>query len=160
MALPFTHGVPIPAILFDSLEATLQASMRLLVKDIAASLRESDAPLWKAIKDKKVAPYIFEESADKDIDMRCPYMTQGGDTPAIIKPCGQPVIWSSGIRRCPEHAHSPIIRYPSRLPSVRILDHTPPMFVSEDNTVYDGEMNPVGQYDGATQNLYLFKVSE
>lgn len=158
MAIPFTHGVPIPAVLFDSLEATLQASMRLLVKDIAASLGESDAPLWKAIKERKVSPYIFEESADKDIDMRCPYMTLGDDTPMVIKPCGQPIVWSSGRQRCPHHLHSTIVTYPS--PNIMALDSSEPMFVSEDDKVYDGEMKPIGKYNKNTKTLWKFKVVE
>ena len=140
--------------------------MRILVKDIATTLGQPDAPLVKALKEQKVAPYIFEEAGDKDIEMRCSTQCQRPTAPRILQTCGQPVLWSSGVDRCAEHAFTTAASLPTTiasaggLPILRPLEQRPDLFVSEDNTVYDGEYKPVGTYMEHTQSLYLFEVAE
>lgn len=158
-------GAPIPGLIWSSLEDTLQANMRRLVKDIAATLGQPEAPLLQAIRSTTIRPYIFEEadSEGKEVDMRCDCLCQPPSSPLFIQRCGNPVLWSatSSIKRCAEHAYSTPMSY-NALPKLRALepvgDKKDRYFVSDDGTVYDIEYTPVGTYDREKNRLTLFTI--
>ena len=106
-----TKGAPIPSIIWSSLEDTLQANMRRLVKDIAATLGQPEGPLLQAIKSETIRPYLFEESADADIDMRCEFVCQTPETPLYIRPCARPISSHSRKSRSHDQNHYCPIRY-------------------------------------------------
>jgi hypothetical protein len=160
-------GAPVPGLIWSSLEDVLQANMRRLAKDIAATLGQPEAPLLQAIRATTIRPYIFEEaeSEDREVDMRCECLCQPPSSPLFIQRCGKPVLWSATgpVRRCAEHAYSAPVSY-SALPKLRALEpvgeEKDKYFVSEDGTVYNIEYTPVGTYDTATNRLTLFIVSQ
>jgi hypothetical protein len=152
--------VPIPAVIFDSLEDAINISIRLLVSDIAKTLGQPKAPLAEAIKRQRMSLYIYEEAADNPIDRRCRYMVQEGDTPNIIQPCGQPVVWSSKESRCAGHMYSPVITYPKCHRSMKPFDSNDGIFASDDNTLYNGKMEVIGHFNAESENRIIFQVSE
>lgn len=110
MAHPF-QTLPIPRILWDSLEATLMAQVNRLVKDIAETLDKPAKPLLDAIKKDKVTAYLWEEPEQDMLElsqMRCEALTRHPENPGIVCDCRQPIVWSGqshGARRCAEHLH-------------------------------------------------------
>jgi len=158
---PFTMGAPIPALIWSSLEAVLETNMRYLAKDIAKTLGQPEAPLLQAIKGQVIRPYIFDEAdTTKDIDMTCEYICQKPATPLFYQACGQPVLWSAaGTRRCVDHAYRAAAAPPSFLPVLTPLEDMP-LFVSEDDTVYDTSYTAVGTYDRRTKHVCIFCESQ
>ena len=154
-----TKGAPIPSIIWSSLEDTLQANMRRLVKDIAATLGQPEGPLLQAIKSETIRPYLFEESADADVDMRCEFVCQTPETPLYIRPCARPVMWPT--KRCAEHAYSITCAHRA-LPKLQALEPVEGAryFVSEDDTVYNAEYSAVGRYVRESKRLVLFSVGD
>ena len=157
MSSPFTLGAPIPAILWSSLEDVLEANMRRLVKNIAGALRQPHEPLLQAIQAHKIKPYIFEGGDDKEVDMRCTFLCQKPAAPLFCQPCGQPVLWSADTSRCAEHAYSKVGR--ASLPVLRPIEgEEEPLFVSEDDTVYNIYYEALGTYNRGAERLTLFRV--
>ena len=155
---PFSIGSPVPSLLWEAFQDALEGNMRRLAKDIAKTLLQPEAPLLAAIMTKTVRPYIFEETDDRELDMRCDYICQRPATPGVLQSCGQPVLWSSGISRCPEHVHSQ--QKGSTLPTVYPLDYEEPLYVTEDGTAYSAAEGFVarGRFDKERKRLTLFTV--
>ena len=153
-------GAPIPAILWSSLEDVLGTTMRLFAKDIAKTLGRPEAPLLQALKAETIRPYIFEESDDtKEIDMRCQIMCQKPDAPAFIQKCCEPVAWTSSSKRCLAHL-STKPPAPSSLPIMKRLEHEPPLYVSEDATVYSADGIATGQFLDGRLTLFCIEDDE
>jgi hypothetical protein len=152
--------VPIPAVIFDSLEDAINISIRLLVSDIAKTLGQPKAPLTEAIKRQRISFYIYEEAGNNPIDRRCRYMVQEGDTQNIIQPCGQPVVWSSKDSRCARHMYSPLITHAKCNRSMKPFDSNDGIFASDDNTLYNGKMEVIGYFNGESENRIIFQVTE
>lgn len=169
-ACPFQFGAPVPALLWESFEEVLRTNMRILVKDIAVTLGQPEAPLLEAIKAQTVKPYLFESvgsggAADAELDMRCTHLCQRPDAPAILQRCGQPVLWaaataSSGApHRCTEHLYAAPLPRPAGLARlVRIEGHA--LFHDSEGLVKDGSDRPKGRYDLQTKRLTLFELEE
>lgn len=162
MTAPFQLGVPVSGIIWNTLETALETSMRLLIKDIAKTLGQPEAPLLQAIRSEKVRPYIFEESDDtRDVEMRCPILCIKPDAHKFCQPCNQPVLWSLNAPRCAEHAYVEINATYSNLPALVPLEkgvHDELLYVSEDDTVYNTEYVAVGSYQRESKKLFLFEV--
>ena len=171
---PFSFGAPIPALLWESVEEAMRANMRILAKDIAATLGQPDAPLLEALRSATVKPYLFEESdQDKELDMRCDYLCQRPDAPSVIQRCQQPVFWNATdcpatVHRCTEHLYATPMPRPAGLMRLRSLemdgldaeDSTTSLFHAEDGTVLNGAGAARGLYDSGAKRLTLFVVEE
>jgi hypothetical protein len=169
-APPFKFGAPIPSLLWESVEDAMRTNMRLLAKDIAATLGQSEAPLLEALKKETVRPYLFEESdQSKELDMRCDYLCQRADAPLVVKQCGQPVFWNAttaGVHRCTEHLYSKNIHRPTVLEKWWAIDYkdeegvlpTPlTLFRNKQGEVFSGDGVLRGRYCRGSKRLVLFK---
>ncbi len=172
---PFQVGVPVPALLWDTFEEALRVNVRRLAKDIAGTLGTSDVPLLDALfKGPKgsVRPYLFEDdagiAAGQEVDMRCRHMCQRPDAPAILQPCGRPIVWATGAsakHRCAEHLYATptpaqkVASLPALVPLETSADADTPLFRSSDGTVYDSDYQPRGHYDLETKVLRIFELS-
>jgi hypothetical protein len=166
---PFQFGAPVPALLWESFEEVLRTNMRILVKDIATTLGQPEAPLLEAIKAQTVRPYLFEASSDADteLDMRCDFLCQRPDAPTILQRCGQPVLWcaataaagAGGIHRCTEHIYATAISRPAGLPRLLRLEGQP-LFHDAEGLVKNGSCQAKGRYCLETKRLTLFEVEE
>jgi hypothetical protein len=171
---PFSFGAPIPALLWESVEEAMRANMRILAKDIAATLGQPEAPLLDALRSATVKPYLFEEAdQDKELDMRCEFLCQRPDAPAVIQRCQQPVFWNAtdcpaGTHRCTEHLYATPMPRPAGLMRIRPLemdgvdaeDSATSLFRTEDDTVINGAGSTRGRYDANAKRLTLFVVEE
>lgn len=161
-ATPLTLGLPVDGLLYTVFESAVKASVRLLVKDIATAVGQPEDPLLKALKANQVRPYIFEEDAtEKEPDMRCTYVCQRPDQPAILQPCGQPVYWNAGCARCAEHLYAKATKPQGRLtPVQRIeeIDECRGLFVTGEGMVMNGAGEVVGTYYKESQRLIVFEV--
>ena len=128
-----------------------------LAKDVAVTLGKPDAPLIQALRGTTIRPYIFEGGEDTEVDMRCEFICQPPNTPLFCSPCGRPVLWSGGERRCAEHLYSK--RVVHTLPVVHPIEHEGgTLFVGDDDTVYNVEYVPIGIYERKKKLLTLFTV--
>ena len=161
-------GAPVPAILWESLQDSLQRSVRRLVKDVAKTIGVQEGSILDELfrsGDATIRPYLFEESDPKELECRCSYLVQHPDTPLLLEPCGQPILWSGGgseATACPEHfrAKPPLVS-PNLLSVQRLTgfcDAAEPLFVAEDGTVYDATLTVKGRYGKETKRLYLFEL--
>lgn len=155
---PFSLGVPIPAILWSSIEDVLETNMRMFAKDIAKTLERPEGALLHAIQAEKISPYILEESSEKEIDLRCQVLCIKPETPFFIQPCCHPIAWNSTTKRCIEHLSAKSPHVSQSLPVLRRLQHSPPLYVSEDSTVYSADNIAVGRY--SAEKLTLFVVDD
>ena len=161
--LPFTNlGIPIPSILWDTLEHTLQTNMERLAKDIAKCLEQPEQPLLLALKSQKVKPYIVELGEDtRDSDVRCDYVCQRGDSPKFLQACGQAVFWgATHVCRCAQHMYSIPESHPT-LPVLKLLtgiEHESPLFVAEDGTIYDNDYIAKGRV--TDDKIFLYSLVE
>jgi hypothetical protein len=138
-------SVPVPQVIWESLELTLSNVVRALTKDIAKSLGKSHEPLAKALSGKIKVHLVEEDAAE---DARCPFMCQHAETPAFLSPCGQPILW--GSTRCPAH----LVATEPKLRKMSALKHEDVLYgLEEDGTVYSGQGEPVGFYDGTRLTL-------
>ena len=81
---------PVPSYLWISLEATLQAESRKLVKEIAATLGQNEAALWKEVSKEKLSAYLVDMMDPTDESLQCIGFTLDG---IVQKPCTNPVIF-------------------------------------------------------------------
>jgi hypothetical protein len=161
---PFTLGVPVPSILWSSLEDVLTTNMRLFAKEVAKTLGKPEAPLLQALNAEKIRPYIFEPCEEtKEIDMCCDVLCVKPEAPYFLQPCRHPIVWNSTTRRCMEHLSYKPSAKPSSLPILKRLEHTvdgQPLYVSEDSTVYTANNVPVGQLIDGVLSLFCVEDAE
>ena len=159
----FTLGAQVPSMLWDSLEGALSANIHRLAKDIAKTLGREPGPLLTALKQKKVGIFVANESADRDIEMRCDYICRRPGT-ALIMACGQPILWSENVRRCPEHIYLAGAARPTGLTVLTRLSDTgsegQPLYYADDGTVYGADNVACGHYYPAAKRLVLFEVED
>jgi hypothetical protein len=89
-------SVPIPKLYWDTFQSALQSKVKRLAKEIATTLGESEQPLLKALLTEKVDALLFEEDGDEMIDlesMRCKHIQPTPENPAVLRRCGQPVVY-------------------------------------------------------------------
>jgi len=162
MSAPFSLGTPVPSILWSSLEDVLSTNMRLFAKDIAKSLGRPEAPLLQALSAEKIRPYIFEASEEtQEIDMCCDVISIKPEAPHFLQPCGNPIVWTSGVKRCMDHLSHKPCAVPGSLPLLRRLEHRAndqTLYVSEDSTVYTARNVPVGQFLEGVLTLFEVEV--
>jgi hypothetical protein len=111
-------SLPIPKIYWDTFQAALQAKVKRLAKEIAATLGESEQPLLKVLASEKVEVYLFEEEGAEMIDlerMRCKHVYPTAENAAILRVCGQPIVL--GKTACLHHElHGTTTVKPALLP--------------------------------------------
>jgi hypothetical protein len=145
-------GSAIPSILWDAFEEALQTNMLRLAKDIATSLGKPHHPLMEAIKKQKVRPYLVD-SANEEIDITCDYICQRPDTPALLQPCAQAILW--GFKRCPQHMYLEKAP-PSQLPVAKTVEIDEETLYVEEDILYDGEYEAKGRI--GNKKVFLFEV--
>ena len=131
--------LPIPRILWESLEIALTAKVHALAKDIAKTLDVDVKPLMTALTKEKVSAYLVEQAdIDADIsELRCP--------------CGAAIAWMTATtkKRCPEH-----------LGMERIEIH-PLHYLEEDGEVVDSAGNETrARWCFKTRTLRRFTIEE
>jgi hypothetical protein len=152
---------PVPSYLWISLEATLQAESRKLVKEIAAALGQNEAALWKEVSKEKLSAYLVDMTDPTDERLQCIGYTLDG---IVQKPCASPVVF--GKKTCPHHTNTVIKKPDSSLPKYRRLKY----FDEEEkicyvnastNDVVDCEtLTQIGSWNPETQVLTLLTVQE
>jgi hypothetical protein len=162
---PF-EALPIPRIIWDSLEATLTAQVHKLVKDIAETLDKPAKPLLDAIKKEKVTAYLFEEPAHEMTElstMRCEGYTRHPENPSIVCHCRQPIVWSGleqASKRCPEHMHIKEILVSSSLVTLKPISiHEKIYYLRDNRDILTSAMELVGRYENSVATMFLKEVA-
>ena len=151
-------GSAVPTVIWDAFEEALQTNMYRLVKEIATAVGKPHMPLMDAIKAKKIRPYLAETGDDAEsLEFSCDLLCVGPSTPAIQQVCRQPILWGSGVHRCPSHlfAEQPT----ESLPTVQGLTTHPTLFAS-DGTLYDGTFQAVGTITDTEIRIFEVEVEK
>jgi len=143
--------IPIRKLYWDSFIVVLNQATQKLAKDISASIGKDEEPLLKAIKDKMVDVYFFDEPETWSVDiaqMRCTTLVQSPETPTILIPCNNPILWSStpgtNHKVCVEHTLNPLSYSP--LPEWNYLKIEDETLLLNGNYLYTQEMVLIGRY--------------
>ena len=146
-------SIPIPRTLWEALELTLSNTLRMVTKDVAKAVNKSPAPLTKALEGK-INIHITDEPEETDSAVRCNYMCQHSDTPAFLRPCGEPIVWrQSSVPRCLAH----LVSKPITMSTMKPIQYgSTVLAVADDGTVYSGEGEAMAFYDG--ERLTVFEV--
>ena len=150
---------PVQSYIWESLEATLKAESRRLIRDIAKSLGKDEVELARHIGTPSVSAYFVDMTDPTNERFECTAYSLKGP---VQKPCRRPVIY--GTSKCA--AHSNVNQRPSSsLPVYRNLKYYDED-ESEEKCVY---LNPatnqilskdtlkqVGTWNPETKVLQLF----
>ena len=151
-------GSAVPTVIWDAFELALQTNMHRLVKEIATAVGKPHAPLMDAIKAKKIRPYLAETGDDAEsLEFSCDLLCVGPSTPAIQQVCRQPILWGSGVHRCPSHLFA--AQPTESLPTVQSLTTHPTLFAS-DGTLYDGTFQAVGTITDTEIRIFEVEVEK
>jgi hypothetical protein len=151
--------LPIQSYIWESLEATLKAESRRLIRDIAKTLGKDEGELARHIGTPNFSAYFVDMTEPTNERFECTAYSLKGP---VQKPCRRPVIF--GTTKCAAHSH--IQQRPSAaLPVYRLLKYYDEE-ESEEKQVY---LNPatnqildrdtlkhIGLWDPETQALTLF----
>lgn len=150
---------PIQSYIWESLEATLKAESRRLIRDIAKTLGKDEGELARHIGAPTISAYFVDMTEPTNEQFECTaYCLRG----PVQKPCRRPVLY--GTTKCASHSNHPQ-RPSSSLPvyrNVKYYDEDE----SEEKMVY---LNPatnqildkhslqqIGTWNPETKMLQLF----
>ena len=154
--------LPIPRIYWDALQASLNTEVRRLAKDIAATLRQPEQPLLKALQGT-VGAYLFEEEAHTMVDlaeMKCKAMVRSTENQSVLIQCGQPILLGKGAS-CPAHLHTTAEPTPTFITHLKIIkDYTGETFwMDSDHCLRrKGDLKCIGRYDPEKKICILVEI--
>jgi hypothetical protein len=128
------------------------SSPHLDTQALSHKLRTSQPSLFTRIKDDKIVLDLRTLNND-EIDIACDYICQRPDSPALLQPCAQAILW--GFKRCPQHIYLEKAPLP-QLPAVKRLEIDEETLYLEDNVLYDGEYEAKGRI--GDKKVFLFEV--
>lgn len=155
--------LPVPLFIWDSLMATMKHQSRKLTEDIAKSLGQDPAALWKEISKQNFEAYLVDMTEPTDEKFLCQSYCSCG---LIEKPCKKPVIF--GQKYCAEHSSKPQIRPSIQLQKLRTIKYCD----EETGDILQVYLNPstneifsmetleqIGEWDHEEKKLFLFEKS-
>lgn len=163
---PMSHQngilLPIPRIYWDTLQASLATEVKRLAKDIAATLRQPEQPLLKALQGT-VGAYLFEEEAHTLVDlaeMRCKTMVRSSENQSVLMQCGQPILLGKG-GVCPAHLHVEKEPTPTFITHLKIVKDRvgETYWVDSDHCLRrKGDLKCIGRYDPEKKTCILIEL--
>jgi len=149
----------IQSYIWESLEATLKAESRRLIRDIAKTLGKDEGELARHIGAPNFSAYFVDMTEPTNERFECTAYSLKGP---IQKPCRRPVIF--GTTKCAAHSHSQQ-RPSAALPVYRLLKY----YDEDDSEEKQVYLNPatnqilnkdtlknIGLWDSESKTLTLF----
>ena len=145
--------VPIPKVIYESIQDILQCQIDSLARDIAKTLDVNEKILLHEIRKEKIGIYLIDE--DCDLDLKCKsYVNKNG---YIYIKCDEPVVYNTGL--CPKHSIHPIyfetIKYHTCVSNIIINDDK--YYIDNKNKLYDEELNVIGIYNRKSNKLIILR---
>jgi hypothetical protein len=152
--------IPIPRVYWDAMQASLNAEVKRLSKEISRVLHQPEHPLLRAVKENTIGMYIFEEEGSELVDiqsMRCSFMIPSEENPAVLCRCNQPILLGAG-NACPSHLQKESPRPDvQRLKIIKSFEET--YWVDQENIIRrKGDLKPIGKYNADTRKCILFQI--
>jgi hypothetical protein len=142
---------PVPKPLWEELENALMIKSKELIQDIAKTLRQESAPLWKEFRSKTKQLFLVDMNLE-DEEYCCSALLC---TTKVAHKCQKPTMY--GKPYCPEHeSYVPSVDVKNK-PQVQRLKSEEPLFVDcLTQQVYNLNYERVGYMQGET--CYVFEV--
>ena len=152
--------IPLPKIIYNTLEDVLEAQIRRLVGDIAQNLGVDPKPLIQSIMKEKVSCYLFEESVE-DYDLhtaRCKsYELIHHSNNNLYVPCKKPIVYTKDY--CVDHLKNHLdVPKTENILDTLIVENTR-YYVDKFKKVYSLDFKKVGLYFPNDEKILLFKVA-
>ena len=161
MPHPF-EALPIPRILWDSVESVLTAQVNKLAKDIAETLDKPVKSLLDAIKKDKVTAYLWEEPSQEMMELEtmvCQAFTRHPENVNILCKCSQPIVWSSlsqTAKRCAEHMNiREIYVSPSLIQLKPIIIKNTQYYLRDEKEIINSSLEMVGTFNSGVARLFI-----
>ena len=147
-----SYAIPKP--LWDAMENVLMAKSRELIKDIAASLRQSEKPLLEAFKARKHTFHLLDVSDPTNDTFQCNRLVS---THGVAHRCRKPVLLGQQV--CPEHEFTALSTVQGK-PEVRrlVTEDGTTYFVDTLCNVYTIDFDRVGTYHD--NRVILYEIDE
>jgi hypothetical protein len=146
--------IPLPRIIYDTIENVLEAQIHRLALDIAKTLGVSEKPLLQELKKEKITTYILDESCIEDIyELQCKAYVKNKH---VYLPCDQPILYKKNfcLAHLEKHLLKEDINNNERL-YVLYQDNIK-YYCDIDNKVYDTDFNKIGIYNTSKKIITLF----
>jgi hypothetical protein len=152
--------VPLPKIIYNTLEDVLEAQIRRLVGDIAQSLSVDPKPLMQSIMKEKVSCYIFEESVE-DYDLhtaRCKsYELVVYNNNHLYIICKKPIVYTKEY--CVDHLKNHVAAPNTENVLDTLVVEDKKYYVDKFKKVYSLDFKKIGLYFPEHEKVLIFKES-
>lgn len=148
-----TTRIPLPKIIYETIEDVLEAYTRRLAIDIAKTLHVNEKLLLNELKKQKITAYLYEEINSKDIyDSRCNSFEKNG---SLYVPCEEPIVYTENF--CTKHMITHITKEELKEYDAlyRLYYNDMKYYCDKKNIVYDMMYRPIGSYDISTKTVEL-----
>jgi len=148
------NRIPLPRIIYDTIENVLEAHIRRLAVDIAKTLDVDVKPLLQELKKDKVYAYILDDSCIEDIHtLQCKAYVK---TKNIYAPCDQPLVYKKDF--CVTHLEKHIVKDDIKNNEVLYVLYQDNIkyYYDINNKVYDSDFNKIGIYNASTKTIIEF----
>jgi len=152
--------IPLPKIIYNTLEDVLEGQIRRLVGDIAQNLGVDPKPLIQSIMKEKVSCYLFEESVE-DYDLhtaRCKsYELVVYNNNNLYVPCKKPIVYTKDY--CISHLKNHLdVPNTENILDTLIVENTR-YYVDKFKKVYSLDFKKIGLYFPNDEKILIFKVA-
>jgi hypothetical protein len=150
--------IPIRKLYWDPFLMVLNQAAETLARDIADSLGDSAEPLLTAMRQKIIGAYLYDEPENWTVDtseMRCTHFVPSPETPSILVPCMNPIVWSStpgtNHKTCVEHTLHECSSGP--LPEFNYIQ-LDELYTTDGSYIYSNTMELVGRYKDGVAHIF------
>ena len=149
--------IAIPRFIWDSLEASIQAESRRLVRDIAQSLGKPEAELWNQVKNDKISAYFVDMEDPTNEKFQCEAYDLDG---LVQRKCCRPVVF--GTKACAHHTHTQHLKPDTSLPKFKTIKYEndegtfQKAYLRDRDVLHPDTLEKIGEWDSAAKKLTLF----
>ena len=142
---------PVPKLLWEELENALMIKSKELIYDIAKTLRQEAAPLWKEFRSKKTHVFLVETNEETG-EYLCEALVCDMK---VAHKCLKPTMF--GKNYCPEHEHFVLSEELKKKPQLQRIPSEDTLFLDcLTQQVYNLEYDRIGYLEN--NKCILFEV--
>lgn len=144
--------VPVPRIIYESIEDALMSQVRKLAIDICKTLNVNEKPLIDSIKKDKISLYTIDDANESYLeDCRCKAYEK---IEHVYVPCSDLVVYKKDY--CVKHMTDHITKAQVSQNEILYILNIDNMkyYRDKNNNVYNSEFKKIGFYNSSNQTIY------